>query len=138
MVVNGREKMAGKEITVVFFGQNHVRDNWRVDLEGADAERFFGELASDLSRYGIALKRAVNDGFTIDINSYADLLNAVRISSPADGFASVCVGHVIGKSQNLDLMEDIRRAVTKVAFAPETVPPEDHNRKVCHNCGCGC
>jgi hypothetical protein len=38
----------------------------------------------------------------------------------------------------LNLAEDIRRAVSRVAFAPETVPPEDHNRKVCHNCGCGC
>jgi hypothetical protein len=28
--------------------------------------------------------------------------------------------------------------VVRIAFAPETVPPEDHNRKVCHNCGCGC
>lgn len=130
--------MASKEITVVFFGQNHVRDNWRVDLEGPEAERFFGELAAELARFGVVLKRAVNDAFTIDITSYADLLNAVRISSPADGFASVCVGHVIGKSPNLDLMDDIRRAVTRVAFAPETVPPEDHNRKVCHNCGCGC
>jgi hypothetical protein len=130
--------MAGKEITVTFYRQNHVRDNWKVDLQGGESQRFFGTLADDLSRSGVILKQAVNDGFTIDINSYNDLLNAVRISSPTDGFANVCVGHVIGQSPNLNLLDDIRRAVTRIAFAPETVPPEDHNRKVCHNCGCGC
>lgn len=130
--------VAGKEITIVFFKQNHVRDNWRVDLAGPEAERFFAGLTDELGGYGIALKRAANDAFTIDINSYADVLNSIRLSSPADGFVSVCVGHVIGASANLDLLEDIRKAVTRIAFAPETVPPEDHNRKVCHNCGCGC
>ncbi len=130
--------MEAKEITVVFYRQNHIRDNWKVDLDGAEAERFFGKLEGDLSRAGVVLKRTRNDAFTIDINSYADLLNAIRISSPDDGFGSVCVGHIIGQSQNLDLMDDIRRAVMRIAFAPETVPPEDHNRKVCHNCGCGC
>jgi hypothetical protein len=130
--------MGTKEITVVFYRQNHLRDNWKVDLDGVAAERFFSELEGDLSRAGVVLKRTRNDAFTIDINSYADLLNAVRISSPDDGFGSVCVGHIIGQSQNLDLMDDIRRAVMRIAFAPETVPPEDHNRKVCHNCGCGC
>lgn len=130
--------MADKEITLVFFRQNHMREDWRVDLDGAEAARFFADLAQELARCGVGLKRTTNDAFTIDINSYADLLNTVRISSPADGFASVCVGHVIGKSENLDLLADIRRAVVRVAFAPETVPPEDHNRRVCHNCGCGC
>lgn len=130
--------MGTKEITVVFYRQNHLRDNWKVDLDGVAAERFFSELEGDLSRAGVVLKRTRNDAFTININSYADLLNAVRISSPDDGFGSVCVGHIIGQSQNLDLMDDIRRAVMRIAFAPETVPPEDHNRKVCHNCGCGC
>ncbi|GLI39086.1 hypothetical protein KI811_04470 [Geobacter hydrogenophilus] len=130
--------MGAKEITVVFYRQNHLKDNWKVDLDGVEAERFFGKLEGDLSRAGVVLKRSRNEAFTIDINSYADLLNAVRISSPADGFGSVCVGHIIGQSQNLDIMDDIRRAVMRIAFAPETVPPEDHNRKVCHNCGCGC
>lgn len=130
--------MARKEITVIFYRQNHMRDNWKIDLQGPESERFFCTLTEDLSRSGVVLKRAINDGFTIDVNSYSDLLNSVRISSPADGFANVCVGHVIGPSPNLDLLDDIRRAVTRMAFAPETVPPEDHNRKVCHNCGCGC
>jgi hypothetical protein len=74
----------------------------------------------------------------ISINSYADVLNVVKISSAQDGQSNRCVGHIIGKSPNLDIMEDISRAVRRIAFAPETVAPADEFRKVCHNCGCGC
>lgn len=130
--------MVGKKMVVTFYGQNHIRPDWRVDLSSYAIDLFFIELANDLARFGIELARAENDEIVIDINSYADLLNAVRISSPSDGFSSLCVGHIIGKSPHLDLMEDLRRAVNRIAFAPETVPPEDHNRRVCHNCGCGC
>lgn len=130
--------MSGKNMTVTFFRQNHVRNDWLVDLDSDAFANFFGTLCDDMSRFGIVLGRAVNDTITININSYADLLNSVRISSPADSIVSQCVGHIIGKSEHLDLMEDIRRAVMRVAFAPETIAPEDHNRKVCHNCGCGC
>ena len=91
-----------------------------------------------MRRLGVAFSTDRNPGFVVTVNSYADLLNAVRISSPSDGIASRCVGHLIGKSERLDLLEDIRRAVNRVAFAPETIPPDEHNRKVCHNCGCGC
>lgn len=130
--------MPQKEIIVTLYRQNHKRENWRVDMEGAGFELFFIELSDDLSKFGVSLSTRQNDAITIDVDSYADLLNAVRLASPADGFSSLCVGHIIGKSPNLDLMEDIKRAVNRVAFAPETIPPEDHNRKVCHNCGCGC
>ena len=37
-----------------------------------------------------------------------------------------------------DLFEDIRRGVSRVAFAPEMIEPEGENKAVCHNCGCGC
>lgn len=130
--------MAGKKMVVTFYGQNHVRPDWRVDVSSYAYELFFIELADDLARFGIELERSDNGEMVIDINNYADLLNAVRISSPSDGFASICVGHIIGKSPNRDLQEDIKRAVNRIAFAPETVPPDDHNRRVCHNCGCGC
>ena len=130
--------MAGKKMTVTFYRQHHQRRDWLTDTSDSGYEQFFLELSGELARYGIELRRADNDGITIDIRSYGDLLNAVRISSPADGFANICVGHVIGKSANLDLKEDIRRAVTRIAFAPETVAPDEENRKVCHNCGCGC
>jgi hypothetical protein len=125
-------------MVLTLYRQNHVRPNWRVDLAGCEYELFFIELADILRQFGIELEIARNDEITIDVNSYADLLNAIRISSPADGFANICIGHVIGKSPRLDLMEDIKRGINRVAFAPETIPPEDHNRRVCHNCGCGC
>ena len=130
--------MAGKKMTVTFYGQNHVRPDWRVNLDSFAFDLFFIEMADDLARFGIELARVNNDEIVIDINSYADLLNAVRLSSPADGFSSLCIGHIIGKSPRLDLLEDLKRAVNRIAFAPETIPPEDHNRRVCHNCGCGC
>jgi hypothetical protein len=130
--------MSRKKMVLTLYRQNHVRSDWRVDLAGCEYELFFVELAEKLGQLGIELEIANNDEVTIDINSYADLMNAIRISSPSDGFANICIGHVIGKSPNLDLMEDIKRGVNRVAFAPETIPPEDHNRRVCHNCGCGC
>ena len=130
--------MAEKKMVLTFYRQNHLRPDWQVDLAGPEFGSFCAELAAELGRYGIDFSTRAEEAITIDVRSYADLLNAVRISSPADGFVNKCVGHVIGKSQNLDLKEDIRRAVNRLAFAPETVPPDDHNRRVCHNCGCGC
>jgi hypothetical protein len=130
--------MTGKKMAVTFYRQNHLRTDWRLDTDSSGFELFFIALVEDMARFGIELTRMDNDDLTIDIDSYADVLNAVRISSPADGFSSLCVGHIIGRSPNLDLMEDIRRAVNRVAFAPETIAPEDSNRRVCHNCGCGC
>lgn len=127
-----------KSLQLILYRQNHLRSDWLVDLAGSRFADFCTELTAELARYDIQFSATVNDDLTIDIASYADLLNAVRISSPQDGFTSKCVGHIIGKSQNLDLLEDIRRAVTRIAFAPETIPPDDHNRRVCHNCGCGC
>ncbi len=130
--------MAVKKMVVIFYRQNHVRKDWQVDLHNSGLELFFIELADDLARFGVDLTRVNDDETVIDINSYADVLNSVRISSPSDGFSGICVGHVIGKSPHLDLLEDIKRAVNRMAFAPETIAPESHNRQVCHNCGCGC
>ena len=127
-----------KSLQLILYRQNHLRSDWQVDLAGSRFADFCTELTAELARYDIQFSATVNDDITIDIASYADLLNADRISAPQDGFTSKCVGHIIGKSQNLDLLEDIRRAVTRIAFAPETIPPDDHNRRVCHNCGCGC
>ena len=127
-----------KKMVVTFYGQKHLRPDWQVELAGHRFDLFFVELADDLARFGIDLSVTHNNDITIDINSYADLLNAVRISSPVDGFASICVGHVIGKSPNLDIYEDIKRGINRLAFAPETIAPDDENRRVCHNCGCGC
>ena len=128
----------GKKMRLTCYGQKHSRPEWEKALSGISFDLFFAELAQELDRFGIALERAEEPGRVIEVKSYADLLNAVRIGSPSDGISNVCVGHVIGKSPHLDPLEDIRRAVNRIAFAPETVPPDDENRKVCHNCGCGC
>jgi hypothetical protein len=130
--------MMHKKVILTIYSQKHIRKDWYFDLSGDLFKRFLDSLETELSRYGIEFFCQENADITIDVNSYADLLNAVRVSSPMDGVTSRCVGHIIGKSQHLDLLEDIGRAVNRVAFAPETIPPDDHNRKVCHNCGCGC
>jgi len=130
--------MHGKKMAVTFYRHNHVIKKWQVDIDSALFELFFIELTDDLAKFGVALTRKNDYETVIDINSYTDLLNSVRISSPSDGFTSICIGHVIGKSPHLDLLEDIKRGVNRMAFAPETIAPDSHNRQVCHNCGCGC
>ena len=127
-----------KKIVISVCRQNHLRDNWKVDLEGDSFMGFVSDLTRELAGYGVEIESSHNDAVTVNVNSYADLLNAVRITSPADGFINKCIGHIIGQSQNLNFFEDIRRAVNRVAFAPETIQPDESNRKVCHNCGCGC
>jgi hypothetical protein len=128
----------GKGMRLTCFGRKNSKPEWEQALSGEAFDSFVAELAGELAQFGIELTRLNEDAQVIDVKSYADLLNAVRIGSPADGITNVCVGHVIGKSQNLDPREDIRRAVNRIAFAPETVPPDSEYRKVCHNCGCGC
>ena len=128
----------GKNMRLTCYGMKHNRPDWVNSLSGISFDLFFAELAQELERFGITLERLEDDGQVIEINSYNDLLNAVRLASPSDGISNVCVGHVIGKSPHLDPQEDIRRAVNRIAFAPETVAPDQENRKVCHNCGCGC
>ncbi len=128
----------GKAMRLTCYGRELSRPEWEKALSGEGFEQFFAELAGELGRFGIALERLDDAARVIEVKSYADLLNTVRIASPCDGISNVCVGHVIGKSPHLDPQEDIRRAVNRIAFAPETVPPDDENRKVCHNCGCGC
>lgn len=130
--------MGLKKMMISVCRQNHLRENWKVDLEGESFREFVKDITGELSGFGVEISSSYNDAITVNVNSYADLLNAVRISSPADGFTNKCIGHIIGQSQNLNLFDDIRRAVNRVAFAPETVQPDENNRKVCHNCGCGC
>lgn len=130
--------MTVKKLLLTVYNSNHIRDDWKVDLDGENFCRFVGQLQSELAVFGMEVASCRNDAIMVNVASYADLLNVVRITSAADGFSNKCIGHIIGKSPNLDLFDDIRRAVNRVAFAPETIPPDDHNRKVCHNCGCGC
>jgi len=130
--------MLSKLLVLSVCRQNHIRNNWKVDLEGEFFNSFVTDLTRELAGFGIVIECCYNDTVTVNVNSYADFLNAVRITSTTDGFINKCIGHIIGQSQNLNFYEDIRRAVNRVAFAPETIQPDENNRKVCHNCGCGC
>jgi len=127
-----------KRVELIFYRQNHIRRDWYIDVTSEEMTQALSSLADELRTAGVSLEISHTDRFTIDITSYHDLLNAVRLSSPADNLTNVCIGHVIGPSERLDLLDDIRKGVRRVAFAPETIRPDDLNRRVCHNCGCGC
>jgi len=132
--------MAGKALktlTVTILGQEHLRGDWQFDFEGELFRRFIAGLAREMRKLGFALTCVHNRDVTIPINSYADLLNCVKLSSE-DSQGSHCIGHIIGKSEHLDIVEDIGSALRRIAFAPETIAPAGEFRKVCHNCGCGC
>ena len=127
-----------KTITVTILSQEHVRRDWYFDFQSNAFKLFFNNTAKKMKKLGVMLVCVYNPDITVMVNSYADLLNAVKLSSPNDSHFNACIGHIIGKSENLDIMEDIHTAIGRIAFAPETIPPADEFRKVCHNCGCGC
>jgi hypothetical protein len=132
--------MAGKKLkglTVTILGQKHLREDWLFDFDGDTFQLFITELTREMRKLGITLNCVRNHDVTISINSYTDLLNCVKVSSE-DSQGNHCIGHIIGKSEHLDIMEDIAAAVRRIAFAPETIAPAGEFRKVCHNCGCGC
>ena len=127
-----------KQMVITIHEQKHLRKDWYVDFDGPAFQAFLAGMTAEMKRLGVLLTVVRNRDAVIPINSYADLLNVVRISSQQDGHSNQCVGHIIGVSRNLDIMEDIGTAVRRVAFAPETIAPASEFRKVCHNCGCGC
>ena len=132
--------MAGKalkNLTVTILDQQNLREDWLFDFDGELFQRFFAGMTREMRKLGFALTCVQNRDVIITINSYADLLNCVKVSSD-DSQGNHCIGHIIGKSEHLDIMEDISAAVRRIAFAPETIAPASEFRKVCHNCGCGC
>ena len=130
--------MQQKEVSVVFYKPDFVRKDWHYDLDVATLESFFDELTKELSPLGVSLRYWREDDVSIPVKGYGDLLNAVRIRSPKDSLANLCLGHIVGQSVNADLVEDIKRGVNRVAFAPEMIEPQGSDKIVCHNCGCGC
>ena len=128
---------AMKKLTVTILGQKHLREDWLFDFDGETFRQFISGMTREMRRLRIALDCVHNHDLTIPINSYADLLNCIRVSSD-DSQGTHCIGHIIGKSDHLDIVEDIGAAIRRIAFAPETIAPAGEFRKVCHNCGCGC
>jgi hypothetical protein len=130
--------MQAKEITVVLYGRRHSRADWSFDLDERALDEMLNGLAEELAPFGLVLRREADAEIVLEIKGYNDLLNTVRLRSPQDGIGNLCLGHIIGISPNRNLLEDIRRGINRVAFAPETIEPEGSNKIVCHNCGCGC
>jgi len=126
-----------KKLTVTILGQKYIREDWLFDFDGEPFRKFIVGMTREMRRSGIALTCVRNPDVTASVNSYADLLNCVKVASD-DSQGTHCVGHIIGRSDHLDIIEDIGSAVRRIAFAPETIAPASEFRKVCHNCGCGC
>jgi len=130
--------MENKELTVVFYGRYNPREDWSFQVDDEAIADFLAATQEELARCGVTLRHHEEPEMVIVINGYGDILNSIRLRSPRDGFGNLCLGHIIGTSPNRDLIEDLKRGINRVAFAPETIEPEDHNKTVCHNCGCGC
>lgn len=126
-----------KTLKVVFCQQKIVRSDWNYKYESGKIEALLGQMREELEPFGVSLETE-EEGVEISIRGYADLLNSVRFRYQAAGFGNLCLGHVIGASPNRDLIEDLRRGINRLVFAPETIEPEGSDKVVCHNCGCGC
>lgn len=127
-----------KEITVVLYGYNLTNKEWSTDINTAGLDAFVDVLNKDLNSVGITVSYLNEPDVMLEVDGYGDLLNIIRLRSPKDHISNLCLGHIIGQSENCDFFEDIRRGVSRVAFAPEMIEPEGENKIVCHNCGCGC
>ncbi len=125
------------KVVLTIVGQQYEKNDWQVDFNGPAFDAFWSRISNDLALLGYQPVCVRNPDLTITVRSYTDLLNCVKLSTPSSQ-GTHCVGHCIGKSEHLDLFEDIEVALRRLLFAPETIPPADEFRKVCHNCGCGC
>ena len=127
-----------KEITVVLYGYNLTNIEWSPDINTEDLDAFVNKLHKDLNTLGITVAYQEDLETVLEVGGYGDLLNISRLRSPKDTISNLCLGHIIGQSANCDFFEDIRRGVSRIAFAPEMIEPQGSNKIVCHNCGCGC
>ena len=127
-----------KEITLVYYGYRLTDSDWAPSFDQQAIEAFVKSLQDEYKSAGITIRYIEEPDNSVEVKGYGDLLNTVRLRSPKDHISNLCLGHVIGQSANCDLFEDIRRGVSRVAFAPEMIEPEGSHKIVCHNCGCGC
>lgn len=130
--------MTQKEITVVLYGYRLTNNEWSPDTNAEALDVFVGRLHHELSPLGITVSYLEETEKILEVNGYGDLLNTIRLRSPKDHISNLCLGHIIDQSSNCNFLEDIRRGVCRVAFAPEMIEPEGSHKVVCHNCGCGC
>ena len=130
--------MTKKEITVVRYSYRLVNFEWAPTVDMGALKGFVESLHRELNSLGITVNYIDESDKVLEVKGYADLLNIIRLRSPKDHIGNLCLGHIIGQSDHCDLFEDIRRGVSRIAFAPEMIEPEGSNKVVCHNCGCGC
>jgi len=123
-----------KEIRIVIYQRDFVTA-WHYDFDTEGIRILAQELTEEYRSAGVRVIFSKAEDLSVRVSGYGDILNAVKLRSAA---GSHCLGHIIGESKNRDLLEDARRGISKLAFAPETIMPEAAHRKVCHNCGCGC
>jgi len=129
--------VSAKEIVIAFYGWRFSKD-WRYDVDRSVVDGLCRDLAAQYGAFEIRLVWRWEDEPVLEVAGYGDLLNIVRLRSADDGVGNLCLGHVIGASRGCDLLEDIKRGISRLAFAPETIEPEGSSKVVCHNCGCGC
>lgn len=127
-----------REIAVVFYGYRLTGGEWQPPRLERNPERFVAEISKQYKKYGITVSYKDETDNILEVKGYADLLNTVRLRTNDGMLGNPCLGHVIGQSQNCNLLEDLQRGISRVAFAPETIEPDGASKKVCHNCGCGC
>ena len=127
-----------KEITVVLYGYRLASREWAPDVDMDALQGFVANLHDEVNTLGITVSYLEELDNVLEVKGYGDLLNTIRLRSPHDHINNLCLGHIIGQSANCDFLEDIRRGVSRIAFAPEMIEPQGSNKVVCHNCGCGC
>jgi len=129
--------MAGKNLIIAFYQREMVRSDWVYHFPQHELQGFLQEISTELESFGVTVT-SVEEELSINVKGYGDILNSVRVRYPAAGLGNLCLGHIIGSSPNANLIEDLRRGINRVVFAPETVEPDGSDKIVCHNCGCGC
>lgn len=126
-----------KVITIALYRRDFIKE-WRYDVDAAAIAALAAEIDAELQPAGVAVRFSGEEESAVEVKGYGDILNAVRLRSSAPGSGNPCLGHIVGESPDCDLLDDIRRGVRRLAFAPETIIPDAEHRKTCHNCGCGC
>ncbi len=125
-------------IIYVTLYQRDFTTTWTYSVDPVAIADLTKKLGEEYSSAAVQIDYQEVQDASVSVRGYGDLLNAVKLRSTAPGTSQYCLGHIIGESRNCDLLEDIRRGISKLAFAPETIIPDSAHRKVCHNCGCGC
>lgn len=126
-----------KQITIILYRRDFV-GAWHYNIDLATLADFAAQLDREFQTAGVRVCFQPDESFSVKVSGYGDLLNAVRLRSSEPGTGTPCLGHIIGQSKECKLLDDIRRAVSRLAFAAETIAPDDAHRRICHNCGCGC